>query len=321
MIDISHKTLPLRVLFWGYHWSGWETYLRLKQSKIFTVVGVILPSNREHESLKKFKEDAIDSAIPYFEPVNLAEEEFVGRLKKLNPDIHFVDSYSKLIPSRILDITGLGFNLHPGLLPQYRGAHVLNWALVNGEQETGLSLHLLTGKFDEGAVVAYSKTDIALTDTAFELDKKLIRKIPELISAIEQQIERGKIEYKSQEGPERHWPARTSRDSEIKSSDTAMQAHNKVRALSYPWGGAYIYYGDIKMIIWQSMPLEVKSEFPVGSLIENGDELFYIASDHKILHIISANSIGSEVYRPLTGSALLTELKRNGLKVLQDLTN
>ena len=209
MIDISNKQLPLRVIFWGYHLSGWETYSQLKQSSVFKIVAIVLPSNREHETMDKMKADAEKSDIFVFQPSNLLDETFVKDLKNLKPDLHFVDSYSKLIPKKVIDITELGFNLHPGLLPQYRGAHVLNWVLVNGEKETGLSLHLLTDKFDEGDVVCSAKTDIALTDTAADLDKKLIQKIPTLIQALEQQIKSGKIEFQKQEGKSHHWPART----------------------------------------------------------------------------------------------------------------
>jgi methionyl-tRNA formyltransferase len=309
MINLKHKQLPLRVIFWGYHFSGWETYLQLRQSSVFKVVGIVLPSNREHETIDKLKSDAKTSGIPFFQPNNLNEDDFVNGLAALNPDLHFVDSYSKLIPKKIIDITGLGFNLHPGLLPQYRGAHVLNWVLVNGEKESGLSLHVLTDKFDEGPVVASAKAEISLTDTAADLDKKLINKIPNLIQSLEQQIEKGSIEFQKQEGESHHWPARTPKDGEILSTDTAMQAHNKIRAVSYPWAGAFINRDGKKIVIWESFPSEnISSE---TGLIRKESELFYIGSDKKMLQIKSINQIGVDSYKPLKGDAMLKELNMN----------
>ncbi len=202
MIDLREKKLPLRVIFWGYHWSGWKTYCRLKESNIFKVVGIVLPSNREHETILKMMQDSQAAGIPFFRPKNLSDENFIGEIKKLSPDVHFVDSYSKLIPKKIIDLATVGFNLHPGLLPQYRGAHVLKWVLVNGEKETGLSLHILTDKFDEGAIICSAKTEVSITDTAADLDKKLIGKIPDLIQSLENQIKSGKIEFQKQHGKE-----------------------------------------------------------------------------------------------------------------------
>ncbi len=308
MIDISNKKLPLRVIFWGYHFSGWETYSQLKKSSLFKIVGIVLPSNREHETIERMKVDAAKSDIFVFQPSNLSDETFVNDLKALNPDLHFVDSYSKLIPKKVIDITGLGFNLHPGLLPQYRGAHVLNWVLVNGEAESGLSLHLLTEKFDEGDVVCSAKTNIELTDTAADLDKKLIQKIPSLIQSLEQQIESGKIESQKQEGTSHHWPARTPKDGKILLKDTAMQAHNKVRAVSYPWAGAFVNIGEKKVVIWESFPTENSSNKETGSFIKSDSNLFYIGSDKKLLQVKTINQIDSEEYKPLNGEAILKEL-------------
>ncbi len=313
MIDLSNKELPLKVIFWGYHFSGWETYTQLKQSSVFKVVGLVLPSNREHETIDKMREDAEGSGISVFRPVNLSDEKFVSELISLKADLHFVDSYSKLIPKKIIDITGLGFNLHPGLLPQYRGAHVLNWVLVNGEKESGLSLHVLTDKFDEGPVVCYAKTDISLTDTAASLDKKLINKIPDLIRAMEKQIKNGAIEFQKQEGESHHWPARTPKDGEILQTDSAMQAHNKVRAVSYPWNGAFISSGDKKIIIWESFPLEKTSNKNSGTLLKDGANLLYVSSDGKLLEIRSINQIDSEEYKPLKGESIFSELHKNNI--------
>ncbi len=309
MIDISNKKLPLRVIFWGYHFSGNETYLQLKKSSVFKVVGLVLPSNREHETIDKMKADAESSGIAVFRPDNLSDEKFTNELTALKADLHFVDSYSKLIPKKIIDITGLGFNLHPGLLPQYRGAHVLNWVLVNGEKESGLSLHILTDKFDEGPVVASAKTDISLTDTAADLDKKLIARIPDLIQSLERQINSGKIQFQKQEGKSQHWPARTPKDGEIFATDTAMQAHNKIRAVAYPWNGAFVNKDGQKIIIWESFPTEKASGLNAGTFHVEGTDLYYVGSDSKLLQIKSINKIGTEEYKPLKGSAILEELK------------
>ena len=318
MLDLSNKKFPLRVIFWGYHWSGWKTYDRLKQSDVLKVVGIVLPSNREHETILKMMEDAQATGIPFFQPNNLNDENFIGEIKKLAPDVHFVDSYSKLIPKKIIDLAMVGFNLHPGLLPQDRGAHVLNWVLVNGEKETGLSLHVLTDKFDEGAVICLAKTEILITDTAADLDKKLIDKISELIQLLEMQIKNGKIEFQKQVGKEHHYPARTPKDGEIDITESALSAHNKIRAVSYPWSGAFFIINKIKLIVWEAMVLEKKTKLVPGTLIEKDSELYYVGSDRKLLHIKAINSIGNEEYRPMKGKPAIENLKQHGFTITSD---
>jgi len=319
MIDLKDKKLPLRVIFWGYHWSGWKTYNELKRSSVFKVVGIVLPPNREHETILKMMQDAQAIGIPFFQPNNLNDENFIGEIKKLSPDVHFVDSYSKLIPQKIIDLATVGFNLHPGLLPQYRGAHVLNWVLVNGEKETGLSLHVLTNKFDEGAIICLAKTEISITDTAADLDRKLIDKIPDLIQTLEKQIKSGKIEFQKQVGKEHHYPARTPNDGEIDITESALSAHNKIRAVTYPWSGAFIVINKTKLIIWEAMVLERISKSAPGTLIEKDSELYYVGSDQKLLHIKTINSIGVEDYKPMKGKGAIENLKQNGLMVGSEL--
>jgi UDP-4-amino-4-deoxy-L-arabinose formyltransferase/UDP-glucuronic acid dehydrogenase (UDP-4-keto-hexauronic acid decarboxylating) len=313
-IEIT-KPLPLRTIFWGYHDSGWTSYSELRNSPAFRVVGIVLPTNRDHETLEKFEEDGRKFQIPVLRPKNPSAEEFLSQLKSLRADFHFVDSYTRLIPKAAIDIAGMGFNVHPGLLPKYRGAHVLNWVLINGENETGISLHQLTEKFDEGPVVSCAKIEISLTDTAADLDRKLIEKIPELIRDFERQVQSGKITLQEQSGPAAYYSARTPDDGLIAAADSAMSAHNKIRAISYPWPGAFLKINDTKIVIWESMPLEEESNFPVATIVTRGEKVFYVAGDHRLVELLCVNRIGQEEYQPVRGAEILATLEECGVSV------
>ena len=90
-----------------------------------------------------------------------------------------------------------------------------------------------------------------------------------------------------------------------------MQAHNKVRAVSYPWGGAFINVGQKKVIIWESYPTENISNEKIGSFIKINSDPFYIGSDKKLLHVKTINQIGLDEYKPIKGDAILKELNIN----------
>ncbi len=112
------KNFPLSVVFWGYSNSGLQTYRYIRDSDLFKILGIVLPSNREHETISQIKEDAKKCSIDVFVPSKLKDKLFFKSLSALKPEMYIVDSYTKLIPRAIIDIVGsMAFNLPPGLLP------------------------------------------------------------------------------------------------------------------------------------------------------------------------------------------------------------
>jgi len=120
------------------------------------------------------KEFAIKNDLKVLQPINLKDDNFIGELKKLKPDIQVVVAF-RMLPRVVWKIPPLGtFNLHSSLLPQYRGAAPINHAIINGEEETGVTTFLIDEKIDTGRILFREKTKIAVTESAGELHDRLM---------------------------------------------------------------------------------------------------------------------------------------------------
>lgn len=115
--------------------------------------------------------------IPVYTPADINHPLWVERIKEMAPEIIFSFYYRDMIEQEILDIPKAGcFNLHGSLLPRYRGRCPVNWVLVNGEKETGVTLHKMTPKPDDGDIIGQKQISIAIDDTALSFHKKLLLK-------------------------------------------------------------------------------------------------------------------------------------------------
>lgn len=284
---------------------------------------MVLPDNRSHHSIEMLKRDAQDAGIFALMPSRLNDRDFKDTIRRLKPEIYLVDSYTRLIPDEILAITGhVGFNLHPGLLPQYRGAHVLNWTLVNGEPETGVTLHQLSVVFDEGPIVASSSVPVDVLDTVNDVDRKINAQIPSLLKQLEGMVKSGLISLRKQTGVAKHYRKRTPADGGVSIHKSAVEIYNSIRALTYPWPGAYIALNRTPVVIWQAMPVDlVAAHRNPGDIITKDGKCFLICGDNKLLFIEVINDPSAESYVPLHGNAVfevfekLCGISRNGVSI------
>src|SRR5262249_26068764 len=129
----------------------------------------------ERPWFRSVSREAARAGIPVFAPDDVNHPLWVARIRALEPDILFSFYYRKLVASEILDIPRAGcLNLHGSLLPRYRGRAPVNWVLVNGETETGVTLHYMTTSADAGDVVCQRRIAIGDDDTALSLNEKLV---------------------------------------------------------------------------------------------------------------------------------------------------
>ncbi len=160
----------------------------------YNIVGVITapdkPSGRgqklNESAVKKY---AIANSLNVLQPTNLKSEEFIDELKSLNANLQIVVAF-RMLPEVVWNMPELGtFNLHASLLPQYRGAAPINWAIINGEKETGVTTFFLQHKIDTGDIIAQEKVEIGENETAGELHDKLMSIGADLVLKTVQQIE------------------------------------------------------------------------------------------------------------------------------------
>ena len=197
---------------------------------------------------------AAEQGIPVFAPDDVNHALWVERIQKMAPDMIFSFYYRNLLSEKILAAARLGaYNLHGSLLPKYRGRAPLNWVLVNGERETGVTLHRMVERADAGDILAQERIAIAEDDDAMSLHHKLVACATTLLASCLPTMKRGLIEgVKQDESRASVMRGRTPEDGRIEWSLPAKSINNLVRAVTDPWPGAFGYVGTTKFIVWKA---------------------------------------------------------------------
>ncbi len=190
--------------------------------------------------------------IPVFAPDDINHPIWVKKIRDLAPDILFSFYYRNIIKPSILEIPPKGcLNLHGSLLPEYRGRSPINWAILKGETECGATLHYMTPRPDDGDIVSQTKVDIAKDDTAKSVFDKLTGACELMLADVLPQIKAGKAQRTPQDHSQAtYYGGRRPEDGEIAWNESAAQIKNLVRAVTYPYPGAFSFIGNRKCIIW-----------------------------------------------------------------------
>lgn len=206
------------------------------------VVGVITVPDKPAGRGQKLAQSAvaklaIEKNLKLLQPEKLKNPEFLEELKSLNADAFVVVAF-RMLPKEVWQIPAKGtFNLHASLLPQYRGAAPINWAIINGETETGVTTFMIDEKIDTGNILLKEKVEILPDDNAGILHDKLAKTGKKLIIETLNGLEKSEIQPKPQEDQEELKPAPKifKEDCKINWSEPVEKIHNKIRGLSpYP---------------------------------------------------------------------------------------
>lgn len=206
------------------------------------VVGVITVPDKPAGRGQKLSQSAvaklaIEKNLKLLQPEKLKDPKFLEELKSLNADAFVVVAF-RMLPKEVWQIPAKGtFNLHASLLPQYRGAAPINWAIINGETETGVTTFLIDEKIDTGNILLKEKVQILPDDNAGTLHDKLAETGKKLIIETLNGLEKNAIQPKPQENPGELKPAPKifKEDCKIDWSEPIEKIHNKIRGLSpYP---------------------------------------------------------------------------------------
>jgi UDP-4-amino-4-deoxy-L-arabinose formyltransferase/UDP-glucuronic acid dehydrogenase (UDP-4-keto-hexauronic acid decarboxylating) len=191
--------------------------------------------------------------IPVFAPQDINHPMWIEKIRESYPDVLFSFYYRHLIHTGILDLPKAGcLNLHGSLLPKYRGKAPLNWVLVNGEKETGVTLHYMTPRPDDGDIVAQESIPITDDDTAFTLHQKAAQTAERLLDETLPKLKNGTAPRIPQDhGRATYFGGRRPVDGEIDWSKTGREVRNLVRAVTKPFPGAFSFIGERKCLFWQ----------------------------------------------------------------------
>lgn len=235
----------LRIVFMGTPDFAVES-LRILVENGYNVVGVITmpdkPAGRGHKlqpsAVKKY---AVEQNLPLLQPEKLKDEAFLEALKGWQADLQIVVAF-RMLPEAVWDMPRLGtFNLHASLLPQYRGAAPINWAIINGERETGVTTFFLTHEIDTGKIIKQEKVAIGENDNAGKIHDELMNVGARLVKETVDDLLADKVDAIDQsqffqaESELKAAPKIFKETCQIDWSKPALQVHNQIRGLSpYP---------------------------------------------------------------------------------------
>ena len=235
------------------------------------------------------KECAEEECIDVFQPDNLKDPEFEKTLMKYNAHIFVVVAYGHLIPRNIFSMPRLGtINMHPSFLPKYRGAAPVQWALIKGETESGISVQLIDEKLDSGDLVIQKKFAIDENITAGELYSKIIPFACECVSEAIDLLDSGKAVPLKQDHSAATYCGKITKDiARIDFSSNSEEIHNLVRALN-PKPGAWCTFREKHIKIWKTAVCK-ETEIPdlsAGEIFRVGKKRLFVKTVNSAVEII-----------------------------------
>ncbi len=191
--------------------------------------------------------------LPVYQPERIRRPEAQARLASLKPEIMVVVGYGQIIPQSVIDIAPRGIvNVHASLLPKYRGAAPIQWAVVNGETRTGVTTMQINAGLDTGDILLLRETDIGPEETAVELSDRLATMGAGLLMETLDGLARGTIESQKQDDAKASVaPILKKEDGAIRWTEPATAIHNRVRGL-LPWPGTYTHFRGQLLHVWRA---------------------------------------------------------------------
>lgn len=259
----------------------------------FNVVGVITAPDRPAGRGRKLRESAVkvfakEKNLRILQPTNLKSEEFQDELKELDPNLQVVVAF-RMLPKNVWNYPEYGtFNLHASLLPQYRGAAPINWAIINGEKETGISTFFLDEKIDTGAMIFQEKVRISKTENVESLHDRLMEKGAKLVVKTVDAIQKESVSSTPQPDSEdlKEAPKLTRENTKINWEDSIDSIYNLIRGLNpYPAAWCYLENSseDLKVKIYDIEKVLQEHHLPNGTVTVTDKQIKVAAKDGYII--------------------------------------
>jgi methionyl-tRNA formyltransferase len=264
----------------------------------FDVVGIVTvpdkPAGRGLQvSRSPIKEYAIEHRLPIFQPEKLRQSEFIEQMSALHPDLFVVVAF-RILPPEIFQIPTHGaFNLHASLLPRYRGAAPIQWAIISGEKETGVTTFFLDEQVDTGKIILQARLPIGPDETAGELHDRLAAVGAEIVLHTVRLIEKGTLQPKIQENTSASAaPKIFKHHCKIDWNKSAMEVHNLIRGMS-PRPGASTSHGDKILKIYRSRLVPEPLRQLPGTVVR-ADTCLVIATGEGAIELVELQQEGKK---------------------------
>ena len=282
----------LNILFMGTPDFARESLKSLIEAN-YNVIGVVTnqdkPKGRGMKMVySSVKEYAIEKNLKVYQPEKVRNNtEFINEIKNLNPDVICVVAYGKILPKEILDIPKYGcINVHASILPKYRGAAPIQWAILNGDEETGVTTMYMDAGIDTGDMIEIEKTKIGKEETTGELWNRLSKMGGKLLVETLKKIEQGTSTRAKQGDDFTMAPMLNKEMARINWKEkTAEEIHNLVRGLN-PIMGAYTFLNGKKIKLWK---VKVRTEKELVTFFPELEEYLFKLKDVTEGTILFAN--------------------------------
>ncbi len=293
----------MRIIFFGTPAFAIPSLAALLQSEEEVIAVVTQPDKKKGRgrvsSPSPVKELAIDRGIKILQPVNIKDPLFLNGLSKIMPEIIVVVAYGKILPAQILRLPSHGcINVHASLLPKYRGAAPIQWAIINGEKKTGITTMLMDEGLDTGNILLQEETEISYDDNAETLGNKLAEIGASLLIRTIKGIRSGYIKPIPQKGTPSYAPPLKKEDGRLNWSKTATEIFNFVRGM-YPWPCAYCYLNKERIKITRVKMLEGSG---IPRRVEKTGEELIVGTGEGLISIIELQPEGKI---PMSAKAFL----------------
>lgn len=269
----------------------------------YDVVGVITAADKPAGRGQKIKysavkEYALANNLTLLQPTNLKDESFLADLKALNANLQIVVAF-RMLPKVVWEMPGFGtFNLHASLLPNYRGAAPINWAIINGETKTGVTTFFIDDKIDTGAMILNSEIAIEPTENAGQLHDRLMHLGSQTVIDTLQVIEKGNVTTTIQEdNAEIKTAYKLNKENcKIDWTKSGDKINNLIRGLS-PYPAAWCFLKDkneeLSIKIYEAKLTEEVHSYEIGSLISSKKEI-KIAVQNGFIQLLSLQLPGKK---------------------------
>ena len=269
----------------------------------YEVVGVITAADKPAGRGQKLKYSAVKeyallNNLPLFQPTNLKDEDFLLELKSLNATLQIVVAF-RMLPRVVWEMPSLGtFNLHASLLPNYRGAAPINWAIINGETKTGVTTFFIDDKIDTGAMILSSETMIEETENAGQLHDRLMNLGSKTVITTLEMIEKGTVStiIQTDTAPIKTAYKLNKANCQIDWTKSALEINNLIRGLS-PYPAAWCFIHDKNeewnVKIYEASIVLEQHSYRIGSLICTKKEM-KIAVENGFIQILSLQFPGKK---------------------------
>jgi methionyl-tRNA formyltransferase len=288
----------MRIVFCGTPSFAVPSFKHLLAQSDFEIVAAITqpdrPRGRGQEIFfSRVKEAAVAEGVPVHQPEKIRAPEAQQILERLAPDAIVIIAYGQIIPARLLPIPKLGWiNLHASLLPKYRGAAPINWAIVNGETQTGVTTMRIDAGMDTGDMLLRREVSILGNETAPELVARLSEIGAPLMAETLRGLAAGTLAAQPQDHSQASLaPMLKKEDGRIDWQLSAHQIYNRMRGFA-PWPGAYTDFRGQTCKLWgepvtppNNLPAS-KDNSPPGTLLTAADELYVCCGSQSLLRVL-----------------------------------